>query len=279
MMKQVTLHEIVAQKPLVEYRDWWPMGETFVRFMSVAIIDQMGQLLGSADDYGPVTQQVEMYLDLVYGQDSRPGLVSDFISRKWLQLQSGEFDALSYGFFWRAFELIAHKFYPDEEMVAKEKRLFTKRVGERFFDQVQIHLQLDLPVGLESPGEFAKLRGAIDQVGQFLDEENYLRDSFEFTFDVDVEHAGRRIVQLEVEFIRSLVENGVGHAFYIMGYPAILPSAIYLYNTMGEAQHHSSRIIEELFSRVGYEARETDDFDPTGFPADRVVELWNIRKR
>ena len=62
-----------------------------------------------------------------------------------------------------------------------------------------------------------------------------------------------------------------------MGYPIILPSAVYLYNTIGEAQHHSSRTIEELFARVGLTARETDDFDPTGFPSDRVVELWEIR--
>ena len=68
-----------------------------------------------------------------------------------------------------------------------------------------------------------------------------------------------------------------GYALYEMGYPVILPSAVYLYNTLGEAQHHSSRTIEELFGRVGFQARETDDFDPSGFPSDRVVELWEIR--
>ena len=62
-----------------------------------------------------------------------------------------------------------------------------------------------------------------------------------------------------------------------MGYPIILPSAVYLYHTMGEAQHHSSRTIEELFDRIGYEARETDDFDPIGYPSDMVIELWEIR--
>ena len=64
-----------------------------------------------------------------------------------------------------------------------------------------------------------------------------------------------------------------------MGHPVILPSAVYLYHTLGEAQHHSSRTIEELFDRVGHEARETDDFDPIGYPSDRVVELWEIRKK
>ena len=72
--------------------------------------------------------------------------------------------------------------------------------------------------------------------------------------------------------------NGVAYALYEMGYPVILPSAVYLYHTMGEAQHHSSRTIEELFALTGYEARETDDFDPIGHPSDRVIELWEIRK-
>ncbi|MEM8681700.1 MAG: hypothetical protein AAGF97_20315, partial [Planctomycetota bacterium] len=67
------------------------------------------------------------------------------------------------------------------------------------------------------------------------------------------------------------------YALYEMGYPVILPSAVYLYHTVGEAQHHSSRTIEELFDRVGIEARETDDFDPIGYPSDRVVELWEIQ--
>jgi hypothetical protein len=62
-----------------------------------------------------------------------------------------------------------------------------------------------------------------------------------------------------------------------MGYPVILPSAVYLYQTIGEAQHHSSRTIEELFARVNCDARETNDFDPTEYPSDRVVELWEIR--
>ncbi|MBI2404109.1 MAG: hypothetical protein HYV20_15505 [Gemmatimonadetes bacterium] len=64
-----------------------------------------------------------------------------------------------------------------------------------------------------------------------------------------------------------------------MSYPVILPSAVYLFNTIGEAQHHSSRALQELFQRVGCEAAETHDFDPTGYPADMVVELWEIRKR
>jgi hypothetical protein len=78
--------------------------------------------------------------------------------------------------------------------------------------------------------------------------------------------------------LAHLHHNGLAYALYEMGYPIILPSAVYLYHTVGEAQHHSSRTIEELFELIGYEARETDDFDPTGHPSDLVVELWEIRK-
>jgi len=49
--------------------------------------------------------------------------------------------------------------------------------------------------------------------------------------------------------------------------------------TVGDAQHHSSRTVEELFARVGYTASETHDFDPSGYPADMVVELWEVRAR
>ena len=104
-----------------------------------------------------------------------------------------------------------------------------------------------------------------------------MRDHFDFLFTVNVPFKGRRIVQDESDFLSNLV-GGKAYALYEMGYPAILPSAVYLYQTIGEAQHHSSRTIEELFALCDYQARETDDFDPTGHPSDHVVELWEIRK-
>jgi hypothetical protein len=275
-MGKVTLREIAAEKPFLDYQDWWPMGESFLNFMSKAIVENWEKLAGNSGKLRPVVEHVDAYLVLVYGRESRPGLVRDFASRKPLQLQSGEFDALSYGFYRHPFELIARFFHPDEATTARERRFFTKRVGTTFFDLIQEHLQLDLPEGLDTTQAFGQLRAAIDQIGQFLDEENYLRDGFDFRFDLDLEHAGQRIVQTEADLLNNLRENGVGYALYIMGYPVILPSAIYLYNIIGEAQHHSSRIIEELFSRLGYEARETEDFDPTDYPADRVVELWEM---
>ena len=80
------------------------------------------------------------------------------------------------------------------------------------------------------------------------------------------------------DVVQHLQRDHLAYALYEMGYPVILPSAVYLYHTIGEAQHHSSRTIENLFAEVGYDARETDDFDPIGYPSEMVVELWEIRK-
>jgi hypothetical protein len=97
--------------------------------------------------------------------------------------------------------------------------------------------------------------------------------------DVDITHRGRRIRQRAEDFRDILNRGDPAYALYEMGYPAIMPSAVYLYQTIGEAQHHSSRTIEELFDRIGCTASETPDFDPTGLQADLVVELWQLRKR
>ena len=91
-------------------------------------------------------------------------------------------------------------------------------------------------------------------------------------------HNGQSVKQSQDQTLANLNDNGLANAIYEMGYPIILPSAVYLYHTLGEAQHHSSRTIEELFDRAGCEARETDDFDPIGYPSDRVVELWEIKR-
>jgi hypothetical protein len=147
-----------------------------------------------------------------------------------------------------------------------------------FFDLLQRHLNLDLPSRLDGKADFDQLKASIQSVGGFLKEQGYLRDHFDFLFSVDVEYAGKRIKRTEADFLNDLKNNGIAYAVYEMGYPAILPSAVYLYQTVGEAQHHSSRTIEELFDRVGYEGRETDDFDPGEHPSDRVVELWEIRR-
>ena len=117
----------------------------------------------------------------------------------------------------------------------------------------------------------------IDRIGGFLLAQGYLRDEGRFTFAVEADYGGKRIRQAPGDFLENLHRDGVGYALYVMGYPAILPSAVYLFQMYGEAQHHSSRIFEELFASVGVAAREVDDFDPTGYPPDRVVELWTVQ--
>ncbi len=283
-MDKKTLNQIVAEKPFHDYAAWWPMGQTFVSFMSEAILSQWSELHENDGDLGDVRAYVAIYLKTVFGRETRPALVEDFVKQSFSRpIQSGEFDALSYAFYRAAFELIErhldvydHPLYGNP--LAEERRSFTKRVGKIFFRQVHDYLPLALPNGLHDEESFARLKECIQAVGAFLRAEGYLRDHFAFSFTLDVEHAGRRIGQREAEFLANLNQQGMAYALYEMGYPVILPSAVYLYHTLGEAQHHSSRTIEELFAWVGYEARETDDFDPTGYPADKVVELWEIRK-
>ena len=161
--------------------------------------------------------------------------------------------------------------------IVQKRRKFTKEVGRSFFLSIQEHLQLDLPSELKTSSQFLSLQKNMDLVGEFLIAQGYLRDQCEFTFLVDVVQADQHIFQDTDDFLKNLNSNGRGYALYIMGYPAIFPSAVYLYQMFGEAQHHSSRTIEELFGKVGCVAHETDDFDPSNFPSDSVVELWEIR--
>ena len=273
-----TLADIVREKPFAEFADWWPVGANFASFMSNAIYPEWHALTGNDGQHDAVIRYLADYLKTVYGRDPRPGLLVDFIAGESSEpLQSGEFDALSYAFYRAAFELIAAHSQAYEDTVAQERRLFTKRIGSRFFAQLETHLRLDIPTSLKTPADLDQLKEAIDTVGNFLTREGYLRDHFAFTFDVQARQGNREISQAEGDLLANLAYRDLGHALYVMGFPIILPSAVYLYNTIGEAQHHSSRTIEELFTRVGLNARETDDFDPTGFPSDRVVELWEIR--
>jgi hypothetical protein len=139
-------------------------------------------------------------------------------------------------------------------------------------------VELALPQSLETQPEFESLLAALHKLGRFLLEQGYLRTHFAFRFDVAL--AGERpIYQRAGDVVERLQRDGCAYALYEMGYPVILPSAVYLYNTIGEAQHHSSRTIEELFDRIGYRASESADFNPTGFSPDLVVELWEIRPK
>lgn len=250
------------------------MGYDFISLMADAIYRQWGALPGNPGDCAPVQAHTTDYIRTVYQRPAAPDIVTTFITRPTArQWQSGEFDALSYAFFRHAFELLAQA--SSAENLPKTRRSFTKRVGRDFFEKMADFLAITLPDALQTERQFQELKQVIQKIGTFLKEEGYLRDHFAFRFDVNASHGGNVIHQTEAEFLPNL--STTAYALYEMGYPAILPSAVYLFHLLGEAQHHSSRTIEELFARIGYEARETDDFDPTGFPADLVVELWEIR--
>ncbi len=275
MSSMISLQTLIQRYPFPDYQVWWPVGHAFMRFMSEAIVPTWRAWVAPHDDLAPIQAHVATYLQTVYGRTTDGHLVETFVrepaARGW---QSGEFDALSYGFYRHAFEVLAET--TAAASLPQPRRAFTRAVGEHFFQGMAQHLGLSLPAGLETHEDFQILRQGIGQVGAFLMEEGYLRDGFAFRFDVDVVVQGRRIRQTEADFLARL-RTGQAVALYEMGYPIILPSAVYLFHQMGEAQHHSSRIIEELFRRVGCEASETPDFDPTGFPPELVVELWTIR--
>lgn len=276
-MARKTLRQIAAELPFPEYADWWSMGRAFSGFMSEAIVSEWFKLQHDGD-LGMIEGFISEYVDVVYCRRVRASLLDDFVSKDFSRpIQSGEFDALSYAFFRSAFESIEKRIDELEYPVEQERRLFTKRVGSFFFSQLHDYLDLDLPADLKDRGNFERLKECIGQIGDFLLAEGYLRDHAQFKFSLDLDHSGQRIIQTEEDFLNKLKVTGFAYALYEMGYPVILPSAVYLYHTLGEAQHHSSRTIEELFERIGCDARETEDFDPSDYPADKVVELWEIR--
>lgn len=279
-MTNKTLRDVVQEKPFRDFLPWWLVGTDFLIFMSNAIHSEWAALPtnGSlAHDLAIIEQYTDLYLTTVFEQSARPNLVADFVNQSFdTAIYSGEFDAVSYAFYRSTFEMIAANPEAYADSVVRERRLYTKRVGRKFYDQVHDHLALDLPAALNTEAQYSQLKAAVKQVGEFLVDQGYLRDHFGFHFDVTIDHGGRAIAQQDDTFLQHLAD-GTGYALYEMGYPIILPSAVYLYHTMGEAQHHSSRTIEELFDRIGYEARETDEFDPIGFPSDMVIELWEIR--
>jgi hypothetical protein len=272
-----TLIEIAASHPFPDYQNWWEIGETFSLFMSEAITGEWRELMQNAN-LQPLREYAAHYIQVVYKRQPQSELVDNFVNRKFTKpFSSGEFDALSYAFFRSVFDEIADQNGAYSLPLAQARRHFTQRVGKKFFSAIHEYLHLDLPTQLKTDTNFARLHANIERVGHFLLEQGYLRNHFAFTFDVHVTYADRQIAQTTIGFLEALNRDGMAYALYEMSYPVILPSAVYLYHTLGEAQHHSSRTIEELFARVGCKARETDDFDPTGFPPDRVVELWEIR--
>ena len=273
-----SLSNVVSQHPYPEFQDWWPLGESFQALMADAITSQWHALSSPADDVDSVQSTVEEYISLVYHRQARPGLAADFASATSpCTLQSGEFDALSFAFFLSAYRKLASHFSGDA--LRHSRRDFAEKVGAHFFSRLSEHLALELPLSLRNEADLASVNRAVQRIGEFLLDEGYLRSHFAFHFDVHAAHAGVSIDQKSDEMLAALGNGGTAFALYEMGHPVILPSAVYLHHIVGEAQHHSSRTIEELFARVGCDAWETDDFDPSLFPSDLVVELWKIRSR
>ncbi len=278
--QEKTLAALAKARPFPAYQTWWPVGASLSTFLSEAIVLEWSALPENRGDLAPVRREVASYIEVVYGRAARPALVDAFAGRRWTPpLQSGELDALSFAFFRSAFEMLAQHRERAGRPLEVERRSFTQRVGQRFFERLADHLQLVLPPRLDDEASVERLKVAIDRVLQFLKDEGYVRTHAAFRFDVRATRRSGDVVQPESAFLANLGRQGVAYALYEMGYPVILPSAVYLFELVGEAQHHSSRTIEELFARAGCEAREVADFDPRGYPPDLVVELWEIRRR
>lgn len=275
-MATKSLSQVVAEKPYPDFAHWWPMGSEFLSFMGKAICTEWQAIVGANADISPVQADVTTYISLVYGQTARTNLTGDFIEQKELStFQSGEFDALSYAFYKSAFDSLATQIH-DSCSLLEARHAFTQRVGALFYDQLHNHLALTLPQRLKTEADLLQLQQALNQLGNFLKIQGYLRDHFAFHFHVNLQQGDRHVTQQTQDVLPQLARQEHIYALYEMGYPVILPSAVYLYQTLGEAQHHSSRTIEELFDRMGFVASETPDFDPTGYPSDMVVELWEI---
>ena len=226
-----------------------------MRFMSIAIVSQWKQLDGTKAGLERIQSYLDEYLSLVYNQAVRSDLLKNFMEQDFLSsFYSGEFDALSYAFYRSAFETIAERHSQDGELLLHTRREFTKNVGRIFFASIQEYLHLDLPSALKTPPQFLQVQNSIALIGEFLIGQGYLREQCEFTFSVDVAQTDQHIFQATDDFLKNLNSKGIGYALYIMGYPAIFPSAVYLYQMFSEAQHHSSRkrmtLILQIFLQI-----------------------------
>ena len=278
MTKQLSensLTRAVQDHPYEDFHDWWPIGNELATFMAKAILETHNTLPDSPS-IKAARAYFQEYIKTVFSKDARIDVFDSLVARESPEVESGEFDAFSYALYRSAFEHIAAHPAAFEDSIERTRRLFTKDVGKKFFARVETFIGLNLPEKLETSTDFEILKAGIAKVGEFLSTQGYLRDHFAFYFDVDLSYNNKHFKQTDNDVL-SNIKQGKAYALYEMGYPVILPSAVYLYQTMGEAQHHSSRTIEDLFERVGLEAREVDDFDPRDYPSDRVVEFWEIK--
>lgn len=131
-----SLSQVVAENPFHDFADWWEMGDDFVTFMSNAICSEWVVLAGNDGDLTTVKKHRAAYIDTVFQQTARPELVGEFYHRSFAQPPKsgeGEFEALSYAFYHHTFELIAANESQYANTLERERRLYTKRVGQNLF--------------------------------------------------------------------------------------------------------------------------------------------------
>ncbi len=276
---QSELEELSEENPYPGYQDSWSMGEDLLGIFSRSIVGTWAEWLGEHghDAYEELDEVVEDYttfMSTVYDRDVDRSDAIDFMRAAYddeVDIDSSQFDAISFAFYHNIFDVFPGR-----------KREFAEEVGRRFYSQLEDELGLDLPEERHTEEQLESAKENINVIGEFLGQQGYLgadEEPFEFKFEVEAERDGENVCQGEEEFITNLDENGRAYAQYVMSLPGILPSAVYLFNIEGEAQHHSSRIFQELFDQMDLDAAETDDFDPTGHDSEKVVEFWIIEDR
>ena len=247
--------------------------------MADAILSEWRPLASHSDGIASVQSMVDEYISLVYKRNARPPAGPQVSLQKLILIQFSRASSMRFPMrssgpptqSWPSSSTATNLPLPGVNSQNGWETLF--------FVQLADHLALELPRALKNDSDFNAVGRAIDRIGRFLQLQGYLRSHFAFRFDVTAYRGDLSIAQKRGDFLQELHDGGTAYALYEMGHPVILPSAVYLYLTVGEAQHHSSRTIEEMFSRIGCDAWETDDFDPSDFPSDLVVELWQVRLR
>ena len=158
-----SLAEVVGERQFPDYANWWPMGQQFTSFMSEAITSQWLSLPHNDGDLATVQQYVSEYLTIVYSRQAATSLADSFV-KKSRPIQSGEFDALSYAFFYSAFELIQR--YSEEYTypIDRTRREYSKRVGRIFFQLLRDHLDLQLPDDLSDTQSFNQMQACIHKI-------------------------------------------------------------------------------------------------------------------
>ena len=155
----------------------------FTAFMSDAIVTEWRALHQNCGEVADVQENIETYLQTVYGRPARSGLLDAFLQPgDDSQVQSGEFDALSYAFYKTAFERIAGHIDLYSHSLERERRLYTIRVGKTFFDRLRKHLDLELPDDLATPDQVRRISSGIGRVGRFLHDQGISSQSLRIPF-------------------------------------------------------------------------------------------------